>query len=56
MGIFYPFVNDRVRLIGVEAGGGKGLETGLHAASLNAGELGVFHACSATSSRTRRAR
>ncbi|BAD84446.1 tryptophan synthase, beta subunit [Thermococcus kodakarensis KOD1] len=42
MGIFYPFVNDRVRLIGVEAGG-KGLETGLHAASLNAGELGVFH-------------
>lgn len=42
MGIFYPFVNDKVRLIGVEAGG-KGLETGLHAASLNAGELGVFH-------------
>lgn len=42
MGLFYPFVNDDVRLIGVEAGG-KGLETGLHAASLNAGELGVFH-------------
>ncbi|ALV62724.1 Tryptophan synthase beta chain [Thermococcus sp. 2319x1] len=42
MGIFYPFMGDRVRLIGVEAGG-KGLETGLHAASLNAGELGVFH-------------
>ncbi|MBP1912808.1 tryptophan synthase beta chain [Thermococcus stetteri] len=42
MGIFYPFVNDKTRLIGVEAGG-KGLETGLHAASLNAGELGVFH-------------
>lgn len=42
MGIFYPFVNDDVRLIGVEAGG-KGLHTGLHAASLNAGERGVFH-------------
>ena len=42
IGLFYPFVNDKVRLIGVEAGG-KGLETGLHAASLNAGELGVFH-------------
>ena len=42
IGLFYPFVNDDVRLIGVEAGG-KGLETGLHAASLNAGELGVFH-------------
>ncbi|WP_099211949.1 tryptophan synthase subunit beta [Thermococcus henrietii] len=42
MGIFYPFVNDDVRLVGVEAGG-KGLETGLHAASLNAGEEGVFH-------------
>ncbi|WP_461864111.1 tryptophan synthase subunit beta [Thermococcus sp.] len=42
IGIFYPFVKDEVRLIGVEAGG-KGLRTGLHAASLNAGELGVFH-------------
>ncbi len=42
IGIFYPFVKDAVRLIGVEAGG-KGLHTGLHAASLNAGELGVFH-------------
>ncbi|ASJ16281.1 tryptophan synthase subunit beta [Thermococcus chitonophagus] len=42
MGIFYPFVNDKVRLIGVEAGG-KGLHTGLHSASLNAGQKGVFH-------------
>ncbi len=42
LGIFYPFVKERVRLVGVEAGG-KGLETGLHAASLNAGEKGVFH-------------
>ncbi len=31
IGIFYPFLNDDVRLIGVEAGG-YGVETGLHAA------------------------
>jgi len=42
MGIFHPFVNDKVRLIGVEAGG-KGLHTELHSASLNAGQKGVFH-------------
>ncbi|CAB49381.1 tryptophan synthase subunit beta [Pyrococcus abyssi] len=43
MGIFYPFVKDKsVRLIGVEAGG-KGIESGKHSASLNAGEIGVFH-------------
>ncbi|MDP3062042.1 MAG: tryptophan synthase subunit beta [Chloroflexota bacterium] len=43
MGLFYPFVNDRsVKLVGVEAGG-KGLETGLHAATLVAGSPGVLH-------------
>ncbi len=42
MGIFYPFVNDSVRLIGVEAAG-KGIETGKHSASLNAGKKGVLH-------------
>ena len=43
MGAFYEFVGDRdVRLIGVEAGG-KGLESGEHAASLNAGEKGILH-------------
>ncbi len=42
MGIFYPFINDKVRLIGVEAAG-KGLETGRHAASLCAGKKGVLH-------------
>ncbi len=42
MGIFYPFLKDKVSLVGVEAGG-RGLNTGLHAASLNAGALGVFH-------------
>uniref|UniRef100_UPI00211D160A Tryptophan synthase beta chain 1 n=1 Tax=Pyrococcus furiosus (strain ATCC 43587 / DSM 3638 / JCM 8422 / Vc1) TaxID=186497 RepID=UPI00211D160A len=41
MGIFYPFVNDKkVKLVGVEAGG-KGLESGKHSASLNAGQVGV---------------
>jgi len=42
MGIFYPFVNDEVELIGVEAGG-KGIETGEHSATLSAGEPGVLH-------------
>lgn len=43
MGIFYPFLDDlSVKLIGVEAGG-KGLETGQHAASLTAGKVGVLH-------------
>src|SRR5215470_17698542 len=36
MGLFHAFRNDRVELIGVEAAG-LGLETGKHAASLNAG-------------------
>ncbi|TDA25737.1 MAG: tryptophan synthase subunit beta [Archaeoglobi archaeon] len=42
MGIFYPFLKDRVRLIGVEAGG-EGIETGRHSASLTAGSKGIFH-------------
>ncbi len=42
MGIFYPFLHDPVRLVGVEAGG-RGLKSGLHAASLTAGREGVFH-------------
>ena len=43
MGTFYPFENDEsVQLYGVEAAG-EGLETGKHAASLGAGEEGVFH-------------
>jgi tryptophan synthase beta chain len=43
MGIFYPFLDDyAVELIGVEAAG-LGLETGEHAASLNAGKIGVLH-------------
>lgn len=43
MGIFYPFIDDHeVRLHGVEAGG-KGLESGEHAAPLCAGKVGVLH-------------
>lgn len=42
MGIFYPFLNDPVRLIGVEAAG-RGLDTGEHAATLATGRLGVLH-------------
>jgi len=43
MGAFYPFIDDKgVGLFGVEAGG-LGLETGKHAATLCAGEEGVFH-------------
>ncbi|MCX7828561.1 MAG: tryptophan synthase subunit beta [Thermanaerothrix sp.] len=45
IGLFYPFIPDKsVRLIGVEAAG-KGLQTGLHAASLTGGRPGVFHGC-----------
>lgn len=42
MGIFYPFINDEVALIGVEAAG-LGLETGAHAASINKGRTGILH-------------
>jgi tryptophan synthase beta chain len=43
MGLFYPFKDDAdVAMIGVEAAG-KGMETGLHAASIAAGEIGVLH-------------
>ena len=43
LGLFHPFIDDEeVRLVGVEAGG-LGLETGRHAAPLNAGAVGVLH-------------
>ena len=43
MGLFHPFLDDAtVDMIGVEAGG-KGLETGMHAASLIGGAPGVLH-------------
>ncbi|WP_106375652.1 tryptophan synthase subunit beta [Vreelandella songnenensis] len=43
MGLFHPFLADEsVQMIGVEAGG-KGVQSGLHAASLNGGTPGVLH-------------
>lgn len=43
MGLFYPFLEEeKVKLWGAEAAG-KGLETGLHAATLTAGIPGVLH-------------
>jgi tryptophan synthase beta chain len=43
MGIFHAYIPDeRVRLIGVEAGG-LGIATGKHAATLSAGSPGVLH-------------
>ena len=42
MGLFYPFINDPVKMIGVEAEG-LGLESGKHAATLGQGTVGVLH-------------
>jgi tryptophan synthase beta chain len=43
IGIFHPFLKDKdVRLIGVEAAG-KGLKSGMHAATLVAGSTGILH-------------
>lgn len=43
MGMFADFIDDKnVALIGVE-GGGTGVRTGLHAATLGAGSLGILH-------------
>lgn len=43
IGIFHAFIDDKnVRLIGLEAGG-KGIETGEHAASISGGSKGVLH-------------
>ncbi|MEO2169033.1 MAG: tryptophan synthase subunit beta [bacterium] len=43
IGLFHPFLGDKdVRIIGVEASG-YGIESGAHAATLNAGMPGVLH-------------
>jgi tryptophan synthase beta chain len=43
MGLFYPFVRDpKVKMLGVEAAG-HGLRSGKHAASIQAGAVGVLH-------------
>jgi tryptophan synthase beta chain len=42
IGIFYPFINSKVRLIGVEAAG-YGLDSSKHCATLTLGREGIFH-------------
>ena len=42
MGLFYPFLEDDIQMIGVEAGG-KGIATGKHAATITQGTVGVLH-------------
>ncbi|OIJ15843.1 tryptophan synthase subunit beta [Anaerobacillus arseniciselenatis] len=42
MGMFYPFIEDKVNLTGVEAAG-RGVDTNLHAATLTKGTKGVIH-------------
>jgi tryptophan synthase beta chain len=43
MGLFHPFLDDpSVEIVGVEAAG-RGIETGLHAASITGGRPGVLH-------------
>nr|WP_276536622.1 tryptophan synthase subunit beta [Tissierella carlieri] len=42
MGLFYPFIEEKVEMYGVEAGG-KGIDTEYHAASISKGRLGIIH-------------
>jgi tryptophan synthase beta chain len=42
MGLFYPFMDDSVEMIGVEAEG-LGIKSGKHAATLGQGSIGVLH-------------
>jgi tryptophan synthase beta chain len=42
IGIFYPFVNDKIKLIGVEAAG-FGLNSDKHSATLTKGREGILH-------------
>jgi tryptophan synthase beta chain len=42
MGLFFPFMDDPVKMIGVEAEG-LGLDSGKHAATLGRGSIGVLH-------------
>jgi len=44
IGLFHAFMNDNIKMIGVEAGG-HGIETGEHAARFAGGSLGVFQGC-----------
>jgi tryptophan synthase beta chain len=42
LGLFYPFYNEKVKFIGVEAAG-EGIKSGKHAAPLCAGKIGILH-------------
>lgn len=42
IGLFYPFIDDNVKMYGVEAAG-KGLASGAHAASIAEGSVAVLH-------------
>ncbi|MEK7741761.1 MAG: tryptophan synthase subunit beta [Nitrospirota bacterium] len=44
MGLFHEFLDDDIKMIGVEAGG-KGIATGEHAARFAGGSVGVFQGC-----------
>ncbi len=47
LGLFYPFLKNDIKIIGVEAAG-KGLESGEHAATLTKGDFGVLHGAAST--------
>jgi len=42
IGLFHPFIDDKIAMYGIEAGG-KGVETGKHSASVVGGTEGVLH-------------
>ncbi|MBI4847228.1 MAG: tryptophan synthase subunit beta [Nitrospirae bacterium] len=44
IGLFYAFLKDKIRMIGVEAGG-HGIRSGKHAARFAGGSIGVFQGC-----------
>jgi tryptophan synthase beta chain len=44
MGLFYEFLKEDIKMVGVEAGG-RGIETGEHAARFAGGSIGVFQGC-----------
>ncbi|GAQ95603.1 tryptophan synthase beta chain [Thermodesulfovibrio aggregans] len=44
IGLFSAFLKDNVKMIGVEAGG-KGIQTGFHAARFAGGAKGIFQGC-----------
>ncbi len=44
IGLFYAFLKDNIRMVGVEAGG-HGIKSGKHAARFAGGSLGIFQGC-----------